>query len=150
VLHDLGTLAAQYGLNTYPGWKTLNRALNGSTTPDRTQRGNIQSWPTEWDGISDISKRGLIRYSMLAAQQYLNFCAALQNLAQAQLNSDVSTSWEALLKLITSAIKDDMNPDFLWPTALATIRMCKGQNSFVTGPSPAAIPADHFMVSITL
>jgi hypothetical protein len=87
---------------------------------------------------------------MWAGQSFMNFCAALQALGTAQTTDAASTSWESLLSLITQAVTTDLEVDFLKPTALATIRLCKGSTVTVTGPHGAAIPVDHFNISISL
>jgi hypothetical protein len=80
----------------------------------------------------------------------MNFCAALGDLVRATDVNTTATTWNSLLQLITDAIKKDLNVDFLRPAALAAIRLCKSPVSIVDGPSGAAVPTDHFAVSIGL
>jgi hypothetical protein len=137
-------------LKTFAAWEDLNESANGSTTPNRVHQGNpYNNWPEDFPQVYD-SSRHFIVHSMLAGEAFMNFCAALCDLVSA---SDVNTAgrnWNALIDLISAAIRDDFNVDFLRPAALATIRIYESQVSNVSGSTGTVVPADHFAVSITL
>jgi hypothetical protein len=136
-------------LKQYSSWKRLNIADNGATAADRNSFGSANQWPQAWTGI-EPSYRAMVTHSMWAGQSFMNFCAALVTLATTQTNDAAGTSWESLLGLITTAVKTDLQVDFLRPTALATIRLCKGDALRIIGPVGPAVPVDHFDVLVSL
>jgi hypothetical protein len=139
---------------SFGGWGIWNETTNGATTPNRVNSGNRSIWPDINQGFPslDDSTRQFVVASMLAGQSFMNFCADLRALATELNGGSVGTTWEDLLQQITNAIRKDLDVDFIRPAALAIIRLCKngGAPSAVTGPNSAAVPTDHFAVSITL
>lgn len=136
-------------IKSYGGWEEFNDTTNGGTTPDRHHTGNTSIWPPQFPSYVDNGSRNLIAYSLVAGQNFMNFCEALNQLC-AESSSDVDTPWDKLVKDMTSAVKLDTSIDFLRPTALALVRLCTTGSTVVTGPASPAIPVDHFAVTIAL
>lgn len=137
-------------LKSFQAWEDLNEAANGSATPNRVDPGNaFNHWPDNFPQLDDAS-RNVIVYSMLAGQSFMNFCAALHDLINISDVNSAGSTWNALVRLITEAIKEDLNVDFLCPAALAIIRLCKSQAVDVSGPLVTATPTRHFAVSVAL
>lgn len=89
----------------------------------------------------------LVVYSMVAGQHFMNFCASLKKLAN--LNDGITTDvlWTELKKLLTDALKQESDVDFMRPALLAVLRLCGGTPT-ITGPASATMPAQHFVVTI--
>jgi hypothetical protein len=151
VLRQMSTVSTQGLLfvKTYEAWEDLNMSCTGSNKPDRTQFGNRSQWPEDFPHV-DTNSQALIGYSMFAGQSFMNFCAALHDLVRAADVGSTGITWKALMDALSDAIKNDTSVDFIRPTALAIIRLCASSNPTVSGPNLAAIPSDHFTVSITL
>ena len=151
-LRQMSTVSTQNltFLKSFVAWEDLNEAANGSKTPNRMHPGNAyNNWPENFPQVDDTS-RSLIVHSMLAGQSFMNFCAALRNLMTAVDTKSAGSTWDALLQLVTNAIKEDLNVDFLRPAALAVIRLCVSPTIAVSGPTGPAIPANSFAVSLRL
>ncbi|SDF81351.1 hypothetical protein [Terriglobus roseus] len=150
-LHSGLSIPGQWRMyfKTYKAWQDLNVGEQGSNSPDRNSFNSLNSWRSDWPGLDTATKSQVI-FSMWAGQRYMDFCADLQQLATVTGPDAVKPAWEDFLKLITKAIEQDTQIDFLRPAALATIRQCKGSTFALTAPSPATPPADHFAVGITL
>jgi hypothetical protein len=136
-------------LKTYEAWEKLNMSCTGSNKPDRTQFGNRTQWPEDFPQV-DTGSRALLGYSIFAGQSFMNFCAALHDLVRAVDVGSTGITWAAFMDALSDAVKNDTSVDFIRPTALAIVRLCTSSTMTVSGPSLAAIPADHFTVSVTL
>jgi len=150
-LRQMSTISSQNlsFLKSFNAWEDLNEAANGSATPNRINIGNAyNNWPQDFPQAD--GSRNLVVYSMLAGQSFMNFCAALHDLINAGDVNSAGTTWNALLQLITNAIKNDLNIDFLRPAALTIIRLCESQATTVVGPVGGVVPTNHFAVSLTL
>ncbi len=152
-LRQMSTVSTQnlMFLKSFNAWEDLNKAANGSTTPNRVHRGDAMgnNWPEDFPQVDDLSRK-LIVHSMLAGQSFMNFCADLRDLMNVADVNSAGTTWNVLLQLITNAIKADLDVDFLRPAALAIIRLCESQANVVSGPAGAAVPTNHFAVSLTM
>ncbi len=139
-------------LKQYGSWEVMNMADTGDSFADRNGFGALNTFPAEWATIApgDSSLRARIKYSMWAAQSYLNFCAALRDLAILESPEAVTPTWEHLLPLITRAVQEDLSADFLRPAALATMQLCKGASYVLTAPVGPVIPVDHFSIALGL
>ena len=139
-------------LKQYTSWEQVNTTQTGEATPDRTQLVQIVNFPDAWTSLASTSPapRVQIAHSLWAAQRFMNFCAALQQLAALQTPDAVTPAWDGLLALITDAIQQDLTIDFLRPAALATMQLCKGSTYALTAPVGPAVPVDHFSVAIAL
>ena len=150
-LRDLSTVSSQMlaYLKTFAAWEALNEADTGDSTPNRLHTGDTAVWPSDFPD-TDSGSKALISYSMNAGQAFMNFCDALQQLATVQDAGAAGATWNALVGMLSDAVKRDVNGDFLRPTALALTRLCASPATVVSGPAPTAIPAAHFAVTVTL
>jgi hypothetical protein len=150
-LRQMSTVSTQalLFLKTYHAWEDLNMSCTGSNKPDRIHFGNRSQWPSDFPQV-DTASRALIGYSMFAGQSFMNFCAALYDLVRAADVSSTGMTWKALMDALSDAVKNDTSVDFIRPTALAIIRLCASSNPTVSGPNLAAIPTEHFTVSMRL
>ena len=147
----LDVATARY-LKQYSEWEVMNMAETGNASPDRGHFGALNTFPDDWATIAADNEalRARIKYAMWAAQRYTSFCAALHDLAGLGTPDAVTGTWEGLLALITSAVKQDLQTDFLRPAALATMQLCKGSGYALTAPVGPAIPVDHFSIALCL
>ncbi len=150
-LRDMSTVSLQnlLFLKTFAAWEELNVAATGGSAPNRLQTGNTWQWPSGFPQV-DNGSRTLIAYSMGAGQAFMNFCEAVHLLACTQDVDAAGATWNGVVGLITEAAKKDVNVDFLRPAALALVRLCGTAATVVSGPVGAAIPAEHFAVSMVM
>ena len=133
---------------SFSAWEQLNKAGNGATTPDRTHTGSATSqWPESFPDEGS-GTRSLIVYSMLAGQSFMSFCASLEALAAVGTPGGTTQSWEGLRSLLTAALKQESDMDFVRPAALALLRL-SGTTPSIVGPAPALVPVDHFNVQVS-
>ena len=139
-------------LKHYSSWERMNTTQTGSSVPDRNHLVEVVTFPDDWTSLSSTSPapRALIAHSLWAAQRYMNFCAALQELGASTAPAAVTPAWERLLAMMTRAVQQDLSIDFLRPAALATMQICKQSSYAITAPVGPAIPADHFCIAIAL
>jgi len=132
---------------SFSAWEQLNKAGTGATTADRTHTGSsFTQWP---EGFPEEGQgtRSLIIYSMLAGQSFMNFCASLEALARVGAAEGTTPSWEGLRTLLTAALKQESDMDFVRPAMLALLRL-SGTTPSIVGPAPALVPVDHFNMQI--
>ena len=139
-------------LKKYGSWEAMNMADTGGSSASRKSFGALNTFPADWSTVApdNSALRARIKYSMWAGQQYLNFCAALRDLAALETPDAVTPTWEDLLALITKAVREDLSIDFLRPAALATMQLCKGNSYALTAPIGPTVPVDHFSIAIRL
>jgi hypothetical protein len=139
-------------LKQYGEWKVMNMAETGDSSADRKRFGALNTFPAEWATVApnDSGLRARIKYSMWAAQHYLDFCAALRDLGALTTPEAVTPTWEGLMALMSDAVKDQVNTDFLRPAALATMQLCKGGSYALTAPAGPTVPQDYFSIAIRL
>ena len=91
----------------------------------------------------------MVVYSMLAGQHFMNFCASLKRLADLNDGTETNALWTDLNKQLTDALKQESDVDFIRPAILAVLRLC-GATPTITGPLPATVPTQHFVVTISV
>lgn len=134
---------------SFSAWIDLNKAQNGSSSPNRVSAGNLQIWPDDFPSL-DQNDRNWVSYGMHGGQSFMNFCGDLVTLAA--VNSTVTkagATWNSLVKMLTNAIQNDLNIDFARPAALAILRLSKDVIK-VSGPESAAVPQSHFAVTLSM
>ena len=142
-------------LEQYRCWIALNEACTGADKPDRTRFGQPE-WPDSFPPNADGPTRLRVSYSMFAGQHFMNFCAALRDLVTATSVTATDGNWKTFVNEITAGVKNDVSVNFIQPTALAILRLCLNAPVtppiavMVSGPSSAAIPAEHFVVTMSL
>lgn len=141
----LNTSLASF-LKSFQAWEQWNRTATGGTTPDRTRTGNASAaWPDSFPSVT--LPHALVVYSMLAGQHFMNFCASLKKLADLNDGTSTNVLWTDLNKQLTDALKQESDVDFISPAILAVLRLC-GAAPTITGPTPASVPTQHFVVTL--
>lgn len=74
-------------------------------------------------------------YVCEVASEFMNLCEALKNLCHVAVEIDLG-NWQDLVGQLRGIIKNDLDKDFIVPTALALIQLCGGTPTTVTGPAP--------------
>jgi hypothetical protein len=92
----------------------------------------------------------LLAYSIFAGQSFMNFCAALHDLARVSDTRGTNKTWEKFMKILTEAVKSDASIDFIRPTTLALVRLCMTPAAKIHGPAPSTTPINHLTVTIDL
>ena len=138
-------------LQQYSSWVDLNSS-SGQDKPNRTSFPE-SPWPDDFPQVSE-GEQNLARFSMLAGQSFMNFCAALYDLVRAADVASTSVTWQSFVTELNKAVSRSVGVDFIRPTALAVLRLClQGPPPpvvTVAGPASAAVPAEHFVVTISL
>ena len=141
--------ATAHYFKSYFAWQQLNIAATGEFVIDRTQTGNAANqWPETFPAVTTVS-HALVVYSLLAGQHFMNFCAALQALADLHQGAATEMLWTGLNKELSDALKQEADVDFIRPAMLAVIRLC-GSPPNIQSPLAITIPKQHFAVTCSL
>lgn len=135
---------------SYNAWETMNRELNGGSVPDRTEFPMATGWPQDFPNIAASNDRVIIIQSMLGAQSFLNVCAGLVALASVTDVGAATTTWSHLLGLIKNVVNSFAVEDFVRPTTLAILTLCRAAVSSVSGPANADTATGKFAVKLSL
>ena len=137
-------------LQSFQAWEVLN-TMNGDPLNRLNTGYALDAWPTDKfpPGIG-TGQQILIRNSLVAGQNFMNFCADLESLFQTTSVTAVPQPWQDLLHQVTTAIKRDADIDFARPATLALLRLCGTHAMTVEGPIPPVLPVDLFAVKLSL
>lgn len=146
---------------TYGAWEIWNEAANNTAQwaadhpndvhANRRRPGNWSSqWPVNFDPNLEDSTRQQVGYSLLAGQEFMNFCEDLTQLRDLTTVSPTPVQWTTLIHDLATAIKNDTSVDFIRPTALALVHLCNRSTIEAVGPAPGMAPTNHYSVQVTL
>jgi hypothetical protein len=136
-------------LKSYAGWEDFNKAFTGGSVPNRSSFGNPDSWPQDLLQITDTGIRGIIAYSIMGGQYFMDLCDSLQQLASIVDVSGTTTTWNQLVNMITKAAKDYV-ADFARPVTLALIWLCGSGITSISGPSDSDASSGKFQVKLSM
>ena len=127
----------------YNLWRNTNIAQNDqwpaspSALPNRLETGPYSAADNYLRSIFPGAGNAtmLIYYMFEVASQFMNLCEALKNLCHLAVETNLG-NWEALIQLLKGIVKNDLDKDFIAPTALALNQLCGGAPTAVTGPAP--------------
>ncbi len=146
----------------YNIWSNWNIACNDQwpaspgAVPDRTQSGDTTNGTNayilghQFTHAND-NDATLISYSLLAASDFMNFCADLKTLAAHTEAGSGLNPWNDLVGRLKSIIQRDANQDFVAPASLALTRLCtNGQPPAEIGrPAPGLTDKNSIAVTVT-
>jgi hypothetical protein len=131
-------VAVDYGV-----WRYTNIAQNDqwpapeTASPDRRRTGPYSAADSYLHEL--FPSAGALThepyYLCEVGSQFMNLCEALKNLAHVPVETDLG-NWQDLVNQLKGIIKNDLDKDFIVPTALALIQLCGAMPTTVTGPAP--------------
>ncbi len=136
-------------LQGFNAWEALNLTMSDEVNRLVTSY-NIGKWPSSFPTDLDENRQRLIIGSLVAGQNFMNFCADLKALAQLTSVTAVGVTWKQVLDKVTKAIKNDSQVDFAAVATLAIVNLCRTGPITVEGPVSSATPTDLFAVTLTL
>jgi hypothetical protein len=145
----------QYGTRPldYKLWSRANILANDSAPPanalpDRTSGGSPAAALVYLDGQGLDAMSKMIWNTLSVAANFMNFCADLKTLAAASSATSLA-SWQDFLKRLQAMIDNEVNVDFIAPTAYALANLCGGAPASVSGPAPGLTSGTSVGITMT-
>lgn len=127
----------------YGFWRNTNIAQNdewpapATVSPNRRETGPYSAADTYLHTV--FPSAGALThgpyYVCEVGSEFMNLCEALKNLCHVAVEGDLG-NWQDLINQLRGIVKNDLDKDFIVPTALALIQLCGGIPTTVTGPAP--------------
>jgi hypothetical protein len=124
----------------YKLWRQANILSNDSAPPanalpDRTHAGDPTNAKVYLDTLGLDAMSQMIWNTLSVGANFMNFCADLKSLIANSSSTDLS-SWQQLIAHLQTIIKNDVDVDFIPPTAYALANLCGGAPASISGPVP--------------
>ncbi|WP_263380765.1 hypothetical protein [Granulicella paludicola] len=136
----------------YALWSHANIVANDSnapagTKPGRRDIGNPSAATPYLDQQGFGNAVPLIWATLQVGASFMNLCDDLRSLVAS--SSTTLDSWQQLITHLQTIIKNDVDVDFIPPTALALANLCGGAPAATTGPAPGLATGSSIAVTMT-
>lgn len=140
---------------TYDDWLAFNRVKNDSATSqkpgDRLREGNTVNaglWPDEYPP-TDETGRKFVQVYLLAAQQFMNFCASVRDLAATTDTTLSAENFNQLLRSISGMIRKEVPfPTYFLKSGIVALMTLANVRLAVAGDVPDPMAGGTFSINL--